>query len=173
MGPVKCCGALCFQAFGSANRVKSCDSASVDVSAGSLPKHWGLQVSAPSSMLATCQSLNCYFTPHFKAVHDTLTKSSQFLTPRVLSRHHLPCFKACMSFHCCLEPCGLEDFHDFSAQSDSLCQARRIQKPPTGHMEDLPSNRMSSVFEGRGSAGRKWVRSRYSFRPSNIDPVGV
>ena len=106
--------------FGSASRVKSCDSASVDVSAGSLTKHWGLQVSAPSSKPATCQSLNCYHTPHFKAVHDTCTKSSQFVSPRVLWRHHLPCFKTCMSFLCCLEPCGLEDFDDFSPR---MCQA--------------------------------------------------
>ena len=102
-------------------------------------------------------------------MHDTLTKSSQFLTPRVLLRHHLPCFKA-MSFLCCLEPCGLEDFHDFSAQSDSLCQARQIQKPPTGHVEDLQDlrlNKMSSVFEGT-SAGKILLRSRYSLR-SNIE----
>ena len=52
----------------------------------------------------------------------------------------------------------------FSPCSCASLIARRIQKPQAGHMEDLPSNRMSSVFEGRGSAGRKWVRSRYSFQ---------
>ena len=69
--------------FGSAMRVKSCDWASVDVSAGSLPKHWGLQVVC-SCVLTTC----CYFTPHFKAVHDTRTKSTRILPPPTVRLAH-------------------------------------------------------------------------------------
>ena len=142
---------------------------------GHCPSHCGLRV--------VCTELYAYSIPksklllhaHFNTVHYTLTQCSQFLLTRVLLRRHLPCLKVCMSFLCCLEPCGLEDFDDFSAQTASLCQTRQIQKPPTGHAEDLQDLRlkkMSSVFEGI-SAGKIFVRSRYSLRPSNIEPVWV
>ena len=69
-----------------------------------------------------------------------------------------------------LEQWGLEEV-DASLPAET---ARRIQKPPTGHLEGVRlANRMLSVFEGFGSAGKICVRSRYSLRPSKIDPVLV
>ena len=138
--------------FGSAMRVKSCDWASVDVSAGSLPKHWGLQVVC-SCVLTTC----CYFTPHFKAVHDTRTKSTRKLSPMLLRRLSI----ACMVLHRGLQP--LEETHAFFL---SLCGKALLCQPSGGRSRGRPVSL-------RGQRLHEQVPVQYSMNPLHPDGVNL